>query len=215
MELATLWWKHGRHESADRLGINDRKRDLVRLSSHKSSPDGIALRPEVFPLVIKALGVLIDDDPEREAIEPCHDAAVELRRTRIDGNGVTFVRIADRLRTSVEHQPQKRACVIRRSANDEVGRCIAPDLAQPVDVGFEPACCHHSDLGADRSIPAACPHDRGAELPFEQIEVHNLGVVDDPNPKTLGSGVIAVHERLAAAQKERVGAGQMQRASQG
>ena len=75
----------------------------------RRSPDGVALRPEVFALVVEALGMLVDDDPEREAIEPRDDAAVELRRTRIDGDRVALARVADRLRAGVEHQPQKRA----------------------------------------------------------------------------------------------------------
>ena len=95
-----------------------------------------------------------------------------------------------------------------------VGR-VAPDLAQPVDVGLESACRHHSGPGADRPIAAAGLHGRGTEPPIGELEADHLGVVDDPNPETLRSGVVAVHQRLAAAQKERVGARQMQRAAQG
>ena len=53
--------------------------------------------------------MFVDDDPEREAVEPRDDAAVELRRTRIDRDSVAFARVADRLRAGVEHQPEERA----------------------------------------------------------------------------------------------------------
>ena len=54
------------------------------------SPDGVALRPEVLALVVEALGMFVDDDAERQAVEPRHDAAVELRRARIDGDRVAL-----------------------------------------------------------------------------------------------------------------------------
>ena len=91
------------------LRIDDRERHLVRLPGHQASPDSVALRPEVFALVVEALAVRVDDDAERDAVEPGDDAAIESGRPRIDGNRVALARIADRLRARVEHQPEEGA----------------------------------------------------------------------------------------------------------
>ena len=55
----------------------------------------------------------------------------------------------------------------------------------------------------------------GVEAAITDIEADNLRVVHHPDAEALGSRVVAVHERLAAAQEERVRAGQVQRAAQG
>ena len=101
-----------------------------------------------------------------------------------------------------------------RSADDEIGRRVAPDLAQPVEIGFEPTCRHHCGPRADRLIAVAGSYGRPTKLPIDELEANDFGIVDDPNPETVRRGVVAVHERLAAAQKERVGSSQMQRTAQ-
>jgi hypothetical protein len=50
--------------------------DLVRLRRDKASSNRVALRPHVFAIVGEALGVLVDDDPEDDAVQTGDDAAV-------------------------------------------------------------------------------------------------------------------------------------------
>ena len=62
---------------------------------HQSAPDGIALGPEVFALVVKAFGIFVDHDAQRHAIDPRADAAVVQRCARVDGDAVTLRRVAN------------------------------------------------------------------------------------------------------------------------
>ena len=75
---------------------------MIRLPRNEPAPDRVALRPEVFALVVEALDFFIDDDAERHAVEARHDAAIELRRARVERHGVAAARIADRFRAVVE-----------------------------------------------------------------------------------------------------------------
>ena len=75
--------------------VEDDVGDLVRLLRDEPAPDRVALRPDILALVVEALGVLVDDDAEDDAVEPGDDAAVEFRRARVDRDGVALRRIAD------------------------------------------------------------------------------------------------------------------------
>ena len=86
--------KHRRHEEPGGLRIDNRVRNLIGLLRDETSPDRVALRPEILAFVIKPPTVFVDDDPERYAVEARHDAPVELRGARIDGDGVELRRIA-------------------------------------------------------------------------------------------------------------------------
>jgi len=105
---------------------------LVAAARDELAPDRVALRPHVLTLVVEPRGVTIDDDAERHAVEPRDDAAVELRRAAVDRDGVALARVADGCRAGVEQCPQHRARVVRRAANDEIARRVAPRFAQPV-----------------------------------------------------------------------------------
>ena len=176
--------KHRRHESADRLGIDDRKRDLVGLPGHERSPDGVALRPEVLALVVEALGVLVDDDAEREAIEPRDDAAVELRRARIDGDRVALARdrrpAARRRRASASGACPVLYGVPRMmklsAASPQISRSQSRFDSNP------PVAITAALARIVRSRPPVRTR-RGAELPVEQIEADDLGVVQRPESR--------------------------------
>ena len=140
--------KHRRHEQRRRLLIDDRPGDLPRLLRHQPTPDRIALRPDIFALVIEPLRITIDDDAERNAIQPGHDAAIELRRTRVDRDRMELGRITDLLHTLRQQILQHSPAGIRRAADEEVVRCLPPILAQPLDIRLKPAGRHHEGLGA-------------------------------------------------------------------
>ena len=56
MELAAFGGNTDGMNRPDRLRVDDRKGDLVRLVGHEASPDSVALRPEVLTLVVETLG---------------------------------------------------------------------------------------------------------------------------------------------------------------
>ena len=70
------------------------ERDLIELHGHQSPPDRITLRPEVFAFVVETLGMVVHDDAKRDTVEPRDNAAIELRRTTVDGDCVALLRIA-------------------------------------------------------------------------------------------------------------------------
>src|SRR5439155_1103586 len=80
---------------SDRLRIDDRVGDLAGLLGHEAAPDGVALGPEIFSLVVEARAVAVHHDAERHRIDPRDDAAVELRRASVDRDRVALPRVAD------------------------------------------------------------------------------------------------------------------------
>ena len=79
------------------LRVDQSSTPADRLPRDQRAPARVPLRPEVLAFVGEALAVRVHDDPERDAVEPRDDAAVEARRPGIDGDGVASARIADRL----------------------------------------------------------------------------------------------------------------------
>ena len=85
------------HEEALGLGVHDRVCNLLWPLCHKSSPDRVALRPHVLTLIVKTLGLMIDHDAKRYAIETRHNSAVKFRCARIDGHRMALLWVADSL----------------------------------------------------------------------------------------------------------------------
>src|SRR5687767_2483727 len=113
-----------------RLGVDDRVGDLIRLVRNQTAPNRVALRPEVFAFVIKAFHISIDYDPERRAVEAGYDAAVELRRACIERHGMTAALIADRFSAVLEQFLQHPSLIMPGAADDEIVRGGAPVLLQ-------------------------------------------------------------------------------------
>ncbi len=151
--------------------IEDDVGDLVRLRRHQAAPDRIALRPDVLALVVEALGVLVDDDAEHDAVEPRDDAAVEFRRAGVDRHRMALGGIADVLHALVEQHLEHGAAVIGRAADQEVVGRFAPVLLEPFDVGLKAAGRRHQRRSADfrRAI------DRLLQLRGKEHAVLDLG----------------------------------------
>ena len=195
---------------------------LSGLPRDECAPARVALGPQVFAFVREPLAELIDDDAERDAVEPRDDAAVELRRARIDRDRMAGSRIADRLRAGVEHRAQRRAGVVRRAADDEVVGRVAPGLLQPREVRLEAAAGEDERLCADglvRLKPDTTTVVRlkpdTTKYTIAHVDRDDLGVVEHVDAHPLRCRVVGVHQRFAAAEKERVRPRQVQRASQG
>src|SRR5207247_4464768 len=52
-----------RHKAADDFRIDDGIGDLIGLLGDQTSPDGIALGPKIFSLIVETVAVPVDDDP--------------------------------------------------------------------------------------------------------------------------------------------------------
>ena len=122
------------------------------------------------------------------------------------------VRIADRLRARVEHQLQHGAGIVGRAPDDEVVDGVSPDLPQPVEIRFESAGGQHDGPGTDGLHAATRRHRHGAKAAIPEVESGHAGVVQHPDAQAPGRGVVAVHQRLAAAEKVHVGPPEVQRA---
>ncbi len=103
------------------------------------------------------------------------------------------------------------ACVVRRSAHDEVVGGRSPDFPQPLEIRLESAGRQHDRARRDRFDTAVHRHRHGRETAVLDFDPRDLGVVQHANAQPLGCGVIAVHQRLAAAEKEHVRAVEVQR----
>ena len=120
--------KDGRHEVPDRLGVDDRIGDLLRLLGNQPAPHRIALRPEILALVVEAPAFAVDDDAQAHAVDPRHDAAVEFGSPCVDGDGVALRGIADRPDSLVEQGLEDDPGVVGGPADDEVVGSRGPTL---------------------------------------------------------------------------------------
>ena len=144
--------------------------------------------------------------PKGTLSQPRHDAAVELRRARVECDGVETLGVPHGTCTAVQKLAQHAALVVGRAADDEVLRRLAPVLLEPRDVGFEAA--GGADEGLGRHLPrlAVAVHDGGAEHAVVDVQVPHLGFVLHPDAHLLGGLVVGVDQGFAAAQEEGVGA---------
>ena len=201
------------NESADRLRVDDREGELIRLLRDQPAPDRISLRPEVLAFVVEALRLRVHGDAERDAVDARDDAAVEARRAGIDGDRMALGRIAGGLGAAVHQQAQQPAIVVRRAANQEVVGGVAPDLSQPLEIRLESAGRRDERLRA-HLLGAAVPRDEGrGEAPVADVQPGHPGVVFDRDAEALGGAVVRVHQLLAASQEEGVRAREMERAA--
>ncbi len=95
-----------------------------------------------------------------------------------------------------------------------VVRDRAPRLAQPFEVRFEAAGGrdHRPRLHPVPGTPMR--HRRRDETPVLHLDIDHLGVVGDLDTEAGRGRVVGVDERLAAAEEERVGAREVQRAAE-
>ena len=159
--------------------------------------------------------MFIDDDAERHAVQAGDDAAVELRRARVERDGVAAARIADRLSAVSEQLFQHSPLVVLRAADDEVVGSIAPVLLQPGDVRFEAAGGDDDGLRCDFARCTIAGRHRREKFTVTDLQFGDLGFVGDLHAGPRGGVVVRVHHRLATAQHEEITLGQVQRAAQG
>mgnify|MGYP003693782247 CR=1 FL=1 len=129
--------------------------------------------------------------PSGTRVEARDDAAVELRRARIDGDGVALRRIADRLGAGVEHQPQDRARVVRRAADDEVRRRRSPQISSSHSrFDSKPPAASTTAARANVGVAVGHPHGRRLEAAVANVEADDVGVVARRDAEALGRRVV-------------------------
>ena len=121
-------------------------------------------------------------------------------------------RVADLGHALLEQDAQDAALVVRRAAHDEVVGHLSPALPEPGDVGLEPARGRHERPRLHLDALPVVPRRRRAETAVAQLEVLDLRIVGDRDAEVFRRAVVGVDERLAAAEEERVGPAQVQRA---
>jgi hypothetical protein len=118
------------------------------------------------------------------------------------------------LHALVEQHFQHRAAVIGRTADQEIIGNLTPILLEPLDVGFEPAAGgdQRRGLHGGEAVPAF--ERRRQEHAVGDIEIGDLGVVQNIDAELFGGQIKCVQHRAAAAEEERVGPSQAERAAE-
>ena len=206
--------EHAGQVIVQRLAVADGEGPLIGLLRDQPAPDRVTLGPDILALVVEAFDILVHDDGIGHAIEPHRQAAIAHRRPRVVGDGVELGRVADLLDPLSQQILQHRALGVGGAADLEVVGRVAPVLPQPFPVGLEAAGRCDDRFAAD-ALGEAAPGDH--RLTREAVlhqDFSHFGVVQDLDAKLFGGAVHGVHQRLAAAQEEGVGAAQAQRARQ-
>ena len=209
--------KHGRHEAACGLGVDDRITHLPWLLRHQAAPDGIALGPEIFAFVVKAAALPVDHHAQRDAVDAGADTAVIERCAGVNGHHVRLGGVADHVGAGLHEFFEQHAPVEAGATNGEIVRgpfttlVLSPGLAQPLPVGLKSAGGQHAGGGRD-ALVADIGGDKMAILEFQPV---HRRVVAHLHTQFFGTEVVGVDERLPTAHEKRVGAAQVQRARQG
>ncbi len=122
--------------------------------------------------------------------------------------------IADRLHAGLQQQFQHSTLVVGRAADDEIVRCLAPIFPQPVNIGLKAAGSGDEAMGLNAVRCAIVPDGGGNEPTIVNFQTGDRRVIDDRDTEPFGGPVERVHQRLAAAEIEGVGARQTERAAE-
>ena len=145
---------------------------------------------------------------------PCDDAAVEFRRAGVDRDRVALRGVADVLHALGQQHFQDRAAVVGRAADQEIIGGIAPILLQPFDVGLETAGRGNQRCRAHADAAIALLQRRRQKHAVFDFEIEHFGVVEDFDAELFGGEIERVQHRPAAAEEERVGAAEAERAAE-
>lgn len=128
---------------------------MPRLVGDQPAPDGIAFGPEIFPFIIKAPGVAVDDHPQRHAVHARADPAIVERRPGVNGDAVGLRRIADDVSPGVNHKLEQHALIETSAANEKIiglpftALVLSPCFTQPLAVRFKSAGGEDAGFGDD------------------------------------------------------------------
>lgn len=125
------------------VGIENRICDLIRATCDEPAPDRIALGPGLFAFVVEALAIPIDDNAERQAMEPGHDAAVEFRRPSVDSDHVALAGAADRRDALVEQVSEHTPSGVGRTPDQQLICGFAPVTLEPIDIRLAASGRYH------------------------------------------------------------------------
>ncbi|OIQ67234.1 hypothetical protein GALL_511900 [mine drainage metagenome] len=158
--------------------------------------------------------MLVDDDAEHHGIVPRDDAAVEFGRARVDRDRVTLRGIADFLNALLEQHLQDRAAIVGCAADQEIVGGLAPILLEPFDVGLETAGSCNKRRSGDGGAATALLQRGRQKHAVGDFQIEDFRVVEDLDAKLLGGQIERVQHRPAAAEEERVGPAEAERAAE-
>ena len=185
--------EYRRHKAADGFRIDYRIRDLIGLLGDQTPPDGIALGPKIFALIVEAIAAFVDDDSQRHTIQPRNNTSIKLGRPAVDCHCVTLLWIADRFGTVIQKQLQNSAFVIRRAANDEVARGLTPHSFEPFQIRFETTGSHDNAFRAEFRGLSVEKHPPAFEPALADVQFLDLGVVENANAPFPCRRVVGIH----------------------
>src|SRR6202034_535625 len=146
---------HGRQEQPPDLRVPDRVRDLAGLAGDVAAPDRVPLWPEILALVVETAATGVDDDAERDRVEPGGDAAVEPGRPRVDGDRVKAPFLASPGRAVRVKGGEHQSIVVPGTTDEVVVGGVPPVPPEPGDVGLEPAAGADHGPGPQRAVRGA------------------------------------------------------------
>ncbi|GBF25806.1 hypothetical protein MnTg02_00840 [bacterium MnTg02] len=185
-----------------RLGIDNRVGNLTGLPGDQQPPYGVALRPNIFSLVVKPLAVLVHDNRINNAVDPRANPAIIFWRPPIDGDGVALIGFAHLARAIIEKHPQHPAHIVTRAANEEIIRNVSPSLFEPREIRFKAARGDDHRLRLDLfHLPVARNFGR-RKLSIFKNQIGYFGLIEDFDAQGFSGGEIGIHHGLAAAEEK-------------
>ena len=205
------------HKASYRLGINDGIGELPRLLRHQAPPDGIALGPEVFTLIVKTLCFAVNHHTQGNTVDSGAYAAVIQGCTGINGNHVRLGGVTNGIGALDQQMAQQCALVVARATHQKVvcrpltTLVLSPSLAQPISVGLKTATGEHAGASGNAFTLAI----RGDKLTLLHFNAVHRSLIPHLYAQPFRAAVIGIHQGFAAAHKESIGACRVQRARQG
>src|SRR5713101_3951425 len=211
MRIGLIRFEHGWQEALDGFRIHSAKCRLFRLRGDQASRAGVSLRPDVFSFVRESTALLIDDNPKRNRVEPCNNAAVKFRRARVHRNSVKSFRIANCLRSFFQESGKQHSVVVWCAADDEIVRRVSPVLLEPFDVGFVAPGGHHNRAGPDELFGFSALEPYALASAIFNDNVLNHGVVTNADSHATRRLIVGIQKRLSSSEEPSVGSSQVER----
>ena len=127
---------------------------------------------------------------------------------------MALVRVSHPRHALVQQVAQQGALRVLGAAHGKVPRRRTPGLLQPRQVSLKPARSAGDRAGPDDLVETPTAHPCRLEEAILDLQRLDLGVVEHMDALGLRMAIQGVQQRLAPAQKERVGVAQRQRSTQ-
>ena len=197
-----------RAQHLHRAGVEDLRRDALRLAQHLGAVLGVGVVAEVGALVDEALAVRVDHD--RDGIGLARVAVGELavarrRRARVPLDRVAAAPVPVGLGAVRQRRAQDLAGVVGRAAH--LGHVpVRPEVGRAhLRVGLEAARGEHDSARAqDLARPTGVAHGDAADgTVVAAHEILDRGAMAQLDPVAFGGGAVLDHQPLPAIDRAR------------